>query len=89
MRIAVKRLSHVPFLRAVEQPQWFQISRPIYSSLFRMPVPRRQMPLIADGPHALPEGAGIFLMSSACAILRGPYAPSASPFDRGRISDAP
>jgi hypothetical protein len=73
VRIAVKRLSHVPLLRAVEQSQWFQISRPIYSSLFRMPVPRRQLPLIADGPHALPEGPGIFVMLSACAIVFGEF----------------
>jgi hypothetical protein len=38
-----------------------------------MPVPRRQLPLIVDGPQALPEGPVSSLMLSACAIVFGEF----------------
>jgi hypothetical protein len=38
-----------------------------------MPVPRRQLPLIVDGPQALSEGPGIFRLLSACAIVLGDF----------------
>jgi hypothetical protein len=58
------------FLGAGEQ-RFQQTRRPTYSSLFRMPVPRRQLPLIVHGPQALPTGPGTFLRLSACAIALG------------------
>ena len=36
-------------------------------------MPRRQLPLIVDGPQVLPAGPGIFLLLSACAIALGDF----------------
>ena len=41
-------------------------------------MPRRQLPLMVDGPQALPVGPGMFLLLSACAIALGDFPPAYS-----------
>jgi hypothetical protein len=54
----------------------FQTSLPTYSSLLRMPLPRRRWPWIVLGPHDLPRGHGTFSRFSARVIAFG-EAPAA------------
>jgi hypothetical protein len=46
----------------------FQTIRPIYISLFRMPLPRLALPLIVLKPQSPPPGAEIPSLFSSAAI---------------------
>ena len=67
----LNRATRLPVSGFLTKRNRFQTIRPIYSSLLRMPLPRRRWPWIVLAAQSLPRGPETFSQLRARAIALG------------------